>query len=477
MGKVYLAEHPVIERKVAIKLLRRELAQDRGLVQRFFNEARAASAIHHPSIVEILDVGLLPDAQPYMIMELLEGESLTSRILRFGQLPVAEAVDITIQAAGALAAAHAKGIVHRDLKPDNLFVLPDLEGADRVHVKVLDFGIAKLRGELSGGSVKTATGTVMGTPPYMSPEQCMGVTDEIDHRTDVYAMGIILYEMLCGAPPFVSEGFGQVLMMHMTSEPLPPRSHNPAVPLALERTILDALAKRRGDRIQGMHELRERLLDPAAQTEVGVPSGGMGRALPTATRVPSAGGTTAESSPAVPATRVLVSKAPPAPPPASDHSTVWPTPPGEAAGEVDRISTIRTKAGSPKWLLIAGGVVALLAVAVAAALFLGSGADPKTGALRAVAPEALPGKEAPPAPPVPPETAAAAPQPKPPADVVQPSEAPTPLPTEGKAAEPAGKRTSAGKAGANRTAKTKGRSSDSADEGGKPATVITGEKF
>ena len=197
MGAVYLAEHPFMGRKAAIKVLRPELAQDRGLVERFMNEARAANAIHHPNIIDIIDVGLLPSGVPYLMMEFLEGESLAKRIER-GRLTIAEAVDVATQTASALQAAHGKGIVHRDLKPDNLFLVPDDGRPFGARVKVLDFGIAKLRGELSGGGAKTQTGSVMGTPPYMSPEQCRGITEEIDHRTDIYALGIILYEMLAG---------------------------------------------------------------------------------------------------------------------------------------------------------------------------------------------------------------------------------------------------------------------------------------
>ena len=215
MGAVYLATHPFMGRKAAIKVLRRELAEDPGLVERFMNEARAANAIHHPNIIDIIDVGRLPSGIPYLMMEFLEGESLAQRIA--GQrVDIALAVNIAKQTASALGAAHAKGIVHRDLKPDNLFLVPDGEQQFGSRVKVLDFGIAKLRGELSGSGAKTQSGSVMGTPPYMSPEQCRGITDEIDHRTDVYALGIILYEMLTGAPPFVSEGWGEVVLLHVT---------------------------------------------------------------------------------------------------------------------------------------------------------------------------------------------------------------------------------------------------------------------
>ena len=162
---MYLAEHPFMGRKAAIKVLRRELAEDSGLVERFMNEARAANAIRHPNIIDIIDVGLLPTGVPYLMMEFLEGESLSQRILRRRPMPIAEAVDVAAQTASALAAAHDKGIVHRDLKPDNLFLIPDDARTPRRRVKVLDFGIAKLRGELSGSGARTQTGSHHGNAP------------------------------------------------------------------------------------------------------------------------------------------------------------------------------------------------------------------------------------------------------------------------------------------------------------------------
>jgi serine/threonine-protein kinase len=265
MGSVYVAEHPVLGRKVAIKVLRREFAEDRTLVARFMNEARAASAIRQPSIIEILDVGTLPDGIPYLVMELLEGESLAGRLHRDKRLSVEDAVAITVQAATALGAAHGKQIVHRDLKPDNIFLVPDPDAPRGQRVVILDFGIAKLRGELSTGTVETHTGSVMGTPPYMSPEQCRGLSDEIDHRTDVYALGIILHEMLAGAPPFVSAGFGDLLIMHITQPPAALRSIDPTIPAHVEAAVLRALEKPRISRFPSMAELKRALVDPAGE--------------------------------------------------------------------------------------------------------------------------------------------------------------------------------------------------------------------
>ncbi|HEY0714424.1 MAG TPA: serine/threonine-protein kinase, partial [Polyangia bacterium] len=242
MGNVYLARHPLIDRGAAIKVLHAELANDRGLVTRFFNEARAANAIRHPNIIDIIDVGFLPGTErPYLMMELLEGESLAQRIARQGQLSPSHAIELARQTASALAAAHRKGIIHRDLKPENLFVVPHGSMPGREEVKVLDFGIAKLRSEVGDGKFQTQAGMLMGTPPYMSPEQCRGVSAEIDARTDIYALGVILFEMLCGAPPFNAAGMGELLVMHITRPPPAPRSLNPNVPEPLEAIVLKAL--------------------------------------------------------------------------------------------------------------------------------------------------------------------------------------------------------------------------------------------
>ena len=203
---------------------------------------------------------MLPDGNlPYMLMEFLEGESLSSRLDRARPLAVEVAVEIASQTASALAAAHSKGIVHRDLKPDNLFLVPDemVPGGERV--KVLDFGIAKLRDDIRGSSMKTRTGAIMGTAVYMSPEQCQGLIEKVDHRTDIYALGIILYEMLCGAPPFVSEGFGDIIIMHVMREPEPPQARNPSIPDSVAAAMLCALAKDPSNRFQSMLELQAAL--------------------------------------------------------------------------------------------------------------------------------------------------------------------------------------------------------------------------
>jgi serine/threonine-protein kinase len=259
MGVVYLAEHPGIGRRAAVKILRPGLTENPEIAKRFFNEARAANAIRHPGIVEVFDCGTLPSGTSYIVMELLEGEPLASRLRSRGPLPIDEGRRIAAQTASALAAAHAAGIVHRDLKPDNLFLVPDDRDAAQEMVKVLDFGIAKLGQQGSNvNSVKTRTGSVMGTPAYMSPEQCRG-TREIDHRTDIYALGVILFEMLCGRPPFVSEGFGEMVHLHISQPPPAPRTINPSIPEELERVILWCLAKEPDERMQTMADVHAAL--------------------------------------------------------------------------------------------------------------------------------------------------------------------------------------------------------------------------
>ncbi|HSS37398.1 MAG TPA: protein kinase, partial [Polyangia bacterium] len=244
--------------KVAVKVLHADFARDQQVLTRFLNEARAANAIRHPNIIEILDSGVLADRTPYLVMELLEGETLSARIKRVGPLPIGEIFDFSYQAASALSAAHAKGIVHRDLKPDNLFVVPDPHDDTRERLKVLDFGIAKLAQQSTADSLKTRTGTLMGTPIYMSPEQCRGIR-AIDHRTDIYSLGVIMYEMVVGQPPFVSEGFGDLVNMHMNMAPPRPSGLRPDVPPALEALILTTLAKAPEERFEAMPALQAAL--------------------------------------------------------------------------------------------------------------------------------------------------------------------------------------------------------------------------
>jgi serine/threonine protein kinase len=257
MGVVYLAQHPVIGRQVAIKLLHAALARDQDIVARFFNEARAIHMIGHENIVEILDFGQTASGQPYFIMEYLRGESLSEAVAR-GVMPQEEVELIAGQMCTALAAAHSKGIVHRDLKPHNVQLCQHADG--RMLVKILDFGVAKILTAPDGSpSVKTRTGSLVGTPLYMSPEQCKGA-GVVDHRTDIYSLGVMLFEMLAGRPPFMAEGVGELFAKHMLEEPPSLIDLAPETRPHLAAAIMKSLAKEADDRFADMDEFRRALV-------------------------------------------------------------------------------------------------------------------------------------------------------------------------------------------------------------------------
>ena len=207
MGTVYLAEHPRISRRVAIKVLHPEMQRTPGAAARFLTEARASSEIRNEHVIEILDFGEIQEGEPYLTMEWLEGSTLGERLRQEGKLPFARALHVLEGAGRALSAAHAKGVVHRDLKPDNVFLVE--RNGDRDFVKVLDFGIAKIvQREGSLANFRTQTGAVLGTPPYMSPEQGNGAAG-IDHRSDIYSLGVMAYELVTGRLPFIHDGWGR----------------------------------------------------------------------------------------------------------------------------------------------------------------------------------------------------------------------------------------------------------------------------
>ena len=251
MGAVYAAEHTLLMRPAAVKVLLPELSQNQDIVARFFNEARAATAIRHPSIVEIYDFGYHLDGSAYIAMEYLQGESLAARMAR-GRMAPTTVLVIARQLSGALSAAHAKGIVHRDLKPDNVFLVPDPEVPGGERIKLLDFGIAKLAVDQQCPS-QTRTGAVMGTPTYMAPEQCRGVA--VDHRADLYSIGCIIFEAYTGRPPFVGEGSGDVLAAHIYMQPPTIASIIGAAPAEVETLVQRLLVKNPTHRMQSAHEL------------------------------------------------------------------------------------------------------------------------------------------------------------------------------------------------------------------------------
>jgi serine/threonine protein kinase len=274
MGMVYRAEHTQLGRPAALKMLLPQLSSDSGIVQRFFNEARAASAIDHPGIVQVYDFGTHTDGRAYIVMELLKGESLEHRLQR-GSLSPVDGATILAQTSAALAAAHARGIVHRDLKPDNIFLVPNELVQSGIQVKLLDFGIAKLADEQTAG-LKTQTGAMMGTPAYMSPEQCMGKSD-LDHRTDIYSLGCILFHVLCGRPPFTSEhGTGMMIAAHIRDAAPDPRTFNASIPPQLVAIIQRCLEKEPSARFQSAAELRNALVGAGANAPLSKPPVDMG---------------------------------------------------------------------------------------------------------------------------------------------------------------------------------------------------------
>jgi tRNA A-37 threonylcarbamoyl transferase component Bud32 len=257
MGTVYSAVHPLIGKRVAIKVLKPELCANQTSIDRFVQEAQTVNKIGHPNIVDVFLLGELPDGRAYLIMEWLGGEDLKTRLAR-GPLTVADTCDVLDGIARALDAAHAKHIVHRDLKPDNVFLHKVDDGP--LMVKLLDFGIAKLL-KSRPGAEKTQTGNMLGTPRYISPEQARGI--DVDHRADIYSLGVMAYEMLAGRPPFQGETAMDLVIKHL-GEPPPPLSQFAKVPKGLEHCVMRMLAKDPAQR-PSLEEVRGILVDPRRQ--------------------------------------------------------------------------------------------------------------------------------------------------------------------------------------------------------------------
>jgi serine/threonine protein kinase len=249
MGAVYEARQEPLERRVALKTLHADHAKSKEFIARFFNEAKVLSRLEHPSIVQVSDFGHAADGTAYLVMEYLRGQSLGRRIRELSErgerLPIATALQVCVQVADVLGMAHGQGIVHRDLKPENLMLVGDPVAPGGERVKVLDFGIAKLSDDRGG--VKTATNQMMGTPAYMSPEQCAGAGG-VDAQTDVYALGCVLYELLSGRTPFVADGPGQLIGMHLFQEPPLLLSVAPQVPSEIADLVHRMLRKERKQR-------------------------------------------------------------------------------------------------------------------------------------------------------------------------------------------------------------------------------------
>jgi len=256
MGEIYRARRMHIGDTVAVKVLRADVVEDEKSRQRFYREARAAAMLHHPNAVVIHDFGEDADGTAYIVMELLVGRSLRQVLVQEGTISAVRAYGIIRQASAALDAGHRNGIVHRDIKPDNIILLDSNDAAD--HVKILDFGIAKVLDNktLDTHSLEqrlTNVGSVIGTPHYMAPEQCQG--EEADSRSDIYSLGVVLYELLTGVAPFLAKTPTGVAIKHVTEKPRPLREINPSVPEAIDRVVLHALEKDPNARPQTALEL------------------------------------------------------------------------------------------------------------------------------------------------------------------------------------------------------------------------------
>jgi hypothetical protein len=262
MGTVYEVQHLLIGRKLAIKFLDAEMARDPQNVQRFRNEARVFSTVGHPNLVEVTDMGETPEGIPYLVMELLEGRSLAALLHEGQALPASAALSVTIEVLRTLAAVHAKGVIHRDLKPENIFLTGNL--ADP-HLKVLDFGLSLLAAGNDRSKRLTQAGDVFGTPQYMSPEQAQGRID-VDHRTDLFTVGEILYEMLTGHPVFDGPNQLAVIAAVALCEVVPPHNRVQTVDFDLERAVLRALERDPRDRFQSAEEFLSPLLAVARRT-------------------------------------------------------------------------------------------------------------------------------------------------------------------------------------------------------------------
>ncbi len=345
MGVVYKAEHTMLGKHAAVKLLLPELSKNEEIVQRFFNEAKAVAMIDHPGLVTVFDFGYHENGSAFIVMEFLHGESLAERIKN---TPIQETefiVEFARQVTHALQAAHDQQIVHRDLKPDNLFLCPDAAVPGGIRAKVLDFGIAKLAGE-SSGSVKTRTGSVMGTPIYMSPEQCRGA-GAVDKRADVYALGCIFYEMACGKTPFSGEGTGEIIGKHLYETAPPICEVNANAHEGLAAVIEKALQKAPEDRFQTMSAFYD-AMEAAAGGAQTTPSFANGASSKTGTVVGTGG---------------------------NRKNTTGPT--GTTFGIASGAVVTKVEGKKSRWGAI-GGIALLAAVGGGAALALG-GSDGESG--------------------------------------------------------------------------------------------------
>jgi eukaryotic-like serine/threonine-protein kinase len=396
MGYVVVAHHLQLDTRVAIKLLRAELASNAEAVERFAREARAAVRITSPHVARVFDVGTLESGAPYMVMEFLEGGDLSNLLQKRGPLPIQEAIDYLLEACEAIAEAHAAGIVHRDLKPANLFCARRPDGS--VTIKVLDFGISKLTGNGPGGLNHTKTTAIMGSPFYMSPEQ-MESTRGVDIRTDIWGLGVILYELVTGKTPFEGNALPEVCLRVATQQPAPMRTLRADAPAALELVILRCLEKDRDKRYGNVARLAVALRELASSR---------GRqSVDTILRTIEASG------------QPVMSGAPPGTGPTEPAP-----PPGLGVGTIEPLGKTQIPQipmqGSKRTLAIAGGVGALVLIGVIALRIAQSNGPPPAATLVSSAMPAAPAAAT--AAPLPAATAAPGPaQETPPATSALPS--------------------------------------------------------
>ncbi|MBM4387641.1 MAG: serine/threonine protein kinase, partial [Deltaproteobacteria bacterium] len=255
MGSIYKAEHMTLEKVICLKVLHKHLVKDESHIKRFHREARAASRLSHPNCIGIMDYGQTDDGLTFIAMEYISGEDLATTLHKEVRLPPERALRIAIQICEALDEAHSKGVVHRDMKPENIML--EHKRLEPDFVKVLDFGIAKIRDSSgSSGSFHTATGLVFGTPEYMSPEQIKG--EDLDGKSDIYSLGIVLYQMLCGKLPFEGESVLEIATQHLTAKPPPVEKFNPDLPREICHAVMALLSKKKDERPSAI-ELRETL--------------------------------------------------------------------------------------------------------------------------------------------------------------------------------------------------------------------------
>jgi serine/threonine protein kinase len=311
MGAVYEAEDMLLKRRVALKLMKPEVARNKGMAERFIREGRAANAIEHKNIVRVFDLAMDDEAGSlFIVQELLSGESLAERLDREGKLPVGESVVILDSVLEALQFAHGKGIVHRDIKPDNVFLHRGVDG--EVVPKIIDFGISKVTAEQQEGLAKTQTGTALGTPYYMSPEQIRGDSD-IDHRADLWSAGVMAFEMMTGRRPFVGDNYNMLIINIITSPAPDATAVDPAVPSAISQVIARSLRMDRAHRFESARALREALDD--AVLESGARSSQVIALTPASVRsLPPPAAIKADSAVIAADSLVAMTVAPPAPP-------------------------------------------------------------------------------------------------------------------------------------------------------------------